>query len=390
MSPWVCPERILAETFYLGVYTRARQHGGDLSIARGRSPLRLVFAGFRLGWESGASVGAGRDMAGSIADADAHPLAGYSVEGGGHPNVNWPAWQRWGAIGWQLPGLMYRLQCSLFVLSCASLPSSHPVPVTLKRNQSRAEAVESLRRLLPRMEGIRADGDVLSFSLPGLDEHLPLGGLAFGALHEVAPEATGDLPTAFGFVAALLSRMPQRGPQDGPVLLIVSRRGLADYGRPHGHGLNALGLDPARVILVETVDERQALWTMEEALRSGAPAAVAGAIGTGLDLKTSQRLQLAARTSSLPLLLLRPAGAMGTSAAATRWRIGAVEAARDRFGLVARWRWRVQLERCRNGRPGEWLVEWDHVAHRFSLAAAVADPALYRSSDTRPLIARAG
>ena len=46
---------------------------------------------------------------------------------------------------------------------------------------------------------------------------------------------------------------------------------------------------------------------MEEALRSGAPAAVAGAVGTGLDLKTSQRLHLAAEESGLPLLLLRPA-----------------------------------------------------------------------------------
>jgi protein ImuA len=128
---------------------------------------------------------------------------------------------------------------------------------------------------------------------------------------------------------------------------------------------------------------------MEEALRSGAPAAVAGAAAKGLDLKASQRLQLAARTAGLPLLLLRPAGAHGTSVAATRWRIGAAEAARDRFGLMARWRWRMRLERCRNGRPGEWLVEWDHVAHRFSLAAALADPALPRSAGPQ-LLAQAG
>ncbi|KAB2914294.1 MAG: hypothetical protein F9K29_15050 [Hyphomicrobiaceae bacterium] len=193
------------------------------------------------------------------------------------------------------------------------------------------------------------------------------------------------MPAAFGFVAALLGRMPL----GGPVLLVTSPRGLAGYGRPHGHGLNALGLDPARMILVEPRNERQALWAMEEALRSGVPAAVAGVIGTGLDLKTSQRLQLAARNSSLPLLLLRPAGAMGASAAATRWRIAAANAARDRFGLITRWRWRVRLERCRNGRSGEWLVEWDHVAHRFCLAASMADPALPHSTGAK-LLARAG
>ncbi len=250
--------------------------------------------------------------------------------------------------------------------------------VTIKRKQNRARIVDDLRRVLPRLEALPAK--VLPFGVSALDGCLPQGGLAFGALHEVAPESVHDTPAAFGFVTALLARM-----QGGPVLLATSPRGLGGCGGPHGHGLNALGLDPARVILVEAGDERQALWAMEEALRSGAPAAVAGAIGKGLDLKASQRLQLAARTSGLPLLLLRPGGAFGLSAATTRWRIGANEAARDSFGLIARWRWRVQLERCRNGRPGEWMMEWDHVAHRFSLAATMADPALPHSAGTHPL-----
>jgi protein ImuA len=74
--------------------------------------------------------------------------------------------------------------------------------------------------------------------------------------------------------------------------------------------------------------------------------------------------------------------ATGTSAAATRWRVGTAEAARDRFGLLARPRWRLCLERCRNGRPGEWLVEFDH-AYRFSLAAEMADPALPRGAEAQ-------
>jgi protein ImuA len=233
------------------------------------------------------------------------------------------------------------------------------------------------------LEGIPVHAAVLSFGLPILDAHLPQKGLALGALHEIAPEAPGDVPGALGFVLALLSRLPKKG----LLPLIFSPRGLAGFGCPYGHGVNALGLDPARLVLVEPNDEPQAFWAMEEALRSGVPAGVIGAIGRGLDLKESQRLQLAARTSRLPLLLLRPAGATGTSAAVTRWHIGGAEAARDRFGVVTRWRWRVRLERCRNGRLGEWLVEWDHVAHRFSLAAQMADPALSRSAGPQPILA---
>lgn len=246
---------------------------------------------------------------------------------------------------------------------------------SLDRPRSRAEVVHELRRLLPRMDRIAAATRALPFGLPALDAYLPQGGLAFGALHEVAPEADADTPAAFGFVTALLGGVP-----DGPVCLVLSTRKRA-RGRPHGHGLNTLGLDPGRVILVETGD-KQALWAMEEALRSAAPVAVVGMIEAGLDLRTSQRLHLAAGESGRLLVLLRPAGAE-PSAAMTRWRVAAAAAARDRFGLIARWRWRVTLERCRNGRPGEWLVEFDHAAHRFSLAAALADPALSRSAGTR-------
>ena len=142
---------------------------------------------------------------------------------------------------------------------------------------------------------------------------------------------------------------------------------------------STLGLDPARLVLVETAHRRDTLWAIEEALRSGAPAAVAGVIDK-LDLKLSQRLHLAATDCGLPLFLLRPAHNLESSAAATRWRVGTAEAARDRFGLFTRPRWHLRLERARNGRPGEWVVEYDHVAHRFSLAAALADPARARGA----------
>jgi protein ImuA len=245
----------------------------------------------------------------------------------------------------------------------------------LRRERNRIAVMHELRRLLPRMEGFADEArtlPTLPLGLAVLDSHLPQGGLAFGAVHEAAPRTDRDLPAAFGFIAALLGAMPPRGP-----LLLIGPAWFGQYGRPYGHGLNGLGLNPARLILVETTDCKQSLWAMEEALRSAVPAAVAGAIDA-LDLKSSQRLHLAARESGVPLLLLRPARVLEASAAATRWRVGTAEAARDRFGLLARWRWRLELQRCRNGRVGEWVVEYDHVAHRFSLAAALADPAISR------------
>lgn len=239
--------------------------------------------------------------------------------------------------------------------------------IVMASDRPRARIVSELRRLLPRLESVAAETRVLPLGISELDSHLPRGGLASGALHEIVPETKEDGLAAFGFLTALLGRMPQVG----PVLLVTSSDEIAKNGHPYGHGLNQLGLDPVRLILVKTANRKQSLWALEEALRSGVPAAVAGTIER-LDLKTSQRLQLAARESGVPLLLLRPAGATGSTVAMTRWRVAAAAAVRDRFGLIAQWRWRLRLERCRNGRTGEWLVEFDD-AYRFSLAAAMAD-----------------
>jgi protein ImuA len=151
-----------------------------------------------------------------------------------------------------------------------------------------------------------------------------------------------------------------------------------------GHGFNTLGLDPTRVVLVETGDEEQTLWALEECLRSGAPDAVVGLVGKRLDLKKSRRLHLAAGESGIFLMLLRSAAVLGSSTAVTRWRIAAASAARDPFGMIAGWRWRAILERCRNGRPGEWLLEFDD-AYRFRLAAAMANHALSPDSSAQPL-----
>lgn len=280
------------------------------------------------------------------------------------------------------------------------MPSTQPAVAAAARN--RAAIMEELRRLLP---GTTDFHKTFAFGLPALDCCLPNGGLACGALHEIVPEPHAT-PAALGFIAALLAHFffsPPPGEGSGvgvgrfrktdnvlsspppsrrteKFVFVLPSYGLRDHGRLYGHGLSALGLDPERLVLVETARRNDTLWAIEEALRSGAPAAIVGIIDK-LDLKFSQRLHLAALDCGLPLLLLRPAHNLESSAAATRWRVGTAEAARDRFGLIVRPRWHLSLERCRNGRPGEWSVEYDHVAHRFSLAAALADSARARGAD---------
>jgi protein ImuA len=222
-----------------------------------------------------------------------------------------------------------------------------------------------------------------SFGLAALDCHLPNGGLACGALHEVVPATQAALPATLGFIVAVLARFSSNSARNRQIIFVMPDHGSRQCGRLSGHGLNRLGFDPSRAIIVDTAHRHDSLWALLEALRSGASQAVIGMIDR-LDLKTSQRLHLAATDAGLPLLLLRPSQTLESSAAATRWRIGTAAAARDRFGSYTRPRWHLQLERCRNGRPGGWVVEYDHVAHRFSLVAALADQTLSHGAGDRP------
>jgi protein ImuA len=238
----------------------------------------------------------------------------------------------------------------------------------------RIHRLAALRQVLAKLEKGQKHGrpELLPLAVLNLRGHLPKPGLACGVLHEVVATAHGDKPTALGFVLALMASALTVRP--GPAVVVISRRALVDFGRPYGHGLRQLGIDTQRVVLIETLTEKDALWALEEALRSEVrPAAVAGTIGGGLNLITSRRLNLAAAAFGTPLLLLRTGGLGAPTAAATRWRIGAAPAVRDRFGALVRRQWHAALERCRNGHPGQWFIEWNHVAHRFDLVESVAD-----------------
>jgi protein ImuA len=243
---------------------------------------------------------------------------------------------------------------------------------TGKARRPKPAKLDDLRQLLAGPLPPSGSGRFFSFGLPDLDKHLPRQGLSLASVHEIHAASALDLPAALGFLTALLVSLPEKG----PIFIVTSAQSLASMGQLHGHGLQALGLDPSRITLVAARKETDAFWALEESLRSGAASVVAGLIAQSLDLKKSQRLSLAAREARRPLLLLRPPKAAVASAAVTRWRIAAAPCHRENSGAVASWRWQVKLERCRNGSTGEFVLEWFHASHRFGLAPTLADPAL--------------
>jgi protein ImuA len=206
----------------------------------------------------------------------------------------------------------------------------------------------------------------VSFGAAELDAALPGGGLRRDAVHEVVADDYRDMGAAMGFLAALAARFAEASPQ-APVLWCEGGHAPFDVGALYGPGLAPFGLDPARLIVVSPARAIELLWTMEEALRLGALAAVVGEIdghASALDLTATRRLQLAAEEGGTPVLILTGHHSMGASAATTRWRIAAAPSQPEREGqgteLIGRPRWRVMLDRCRGAEAGgEWFVEWD-------------------------------
>lgn len=198
----------------------------------------------------------------------------------------------------------------------------------------------------------------LAFGLPALDAHLPGGGLALGALHEVAgagPDIEHGAAAAL-FAAGILARLP------GPVLWVVERHDL------FAPGLAAAGLHPARVLYAEAGRPHRVLLVLEEGLRAPGLAAVVGEVSGRLTLTASRRLQLAAEASGTLAIALRRSrrhddpALSEPSAATTRWRVATLPSgpplpfAPDVPGL-ARARWRLDLVRCRGGEARSWTVE---------------------------------
>ncbi len=246
------------------------------------------------------------------------------------------------------------------------------------------QRIAALRDVVARIERSGSTPNApppLPFDLPSIDLALPGGGLPLGALHEVAG-AGADAQhgaAAAQFVAGILARI------EGPILWVLERRDLfaPDLFAP---GLAAAGLHPDRVVYAEA-GRREALLVMEEGLRHRGLAGVAAEISSRINLTASRRLQLAAEATGVTALLLRRPGPSrdgadadlaGAMAAVTRWRIGALPSAPpiadapDVPGL-GRARWRLDLLRCRGGRPGSWMVEACDAAGRLDLVAPLAD-----------------
>jgi protein ImuA len=224
--------------------------------------------------------------------------------------------------------------------------------------------VEELRERIQRLEGAAARRRlVLPFGIKEIDRHLPGGGLALGALHEVAGGGNGAIDGAAAalFTAGIAARAR------GKVLWCITRPDL------FAPAFAQAGLLPDRVIYVEAGDEKSVLICFEEGLRHGGLAAVVAEVAL-LSMTASRRLQLAAESSSTIGIAIRrwrrpiEAADFGQpTASVTRWRVSALPATQLPVPGVGRARWQLELIRCRAGESANFEVEACDAKGRLAL-----------------------
>ena len=225
---------------------------------------------------------------------------------------------------------------------------------------------------------------VIQLGVPAIDCSLPGGGLYAHALHEVvAGEGVqgkgGDAAAraaASSFAAFLLGRVSGHVQKEnnhtgiqhvpGSVLWCCRRseRGKTKYGAGnlYAPGLVTYGLDHKHLLIARGLSASEVLWAMEEGLASGALTAVIGEPGA-ITPVALRRLQLAAETGRTTAVLLTTDSSLPTATAAfTRWRVSPLPFSVGHGGHVgsaASFHWRVELLKCRGGRPVTWTLNED-------------------------------
>jgi protein ImuA len=231
-------------------------------------------------------------------------------------------------------------------------------------------AVADLRARIQRLEGGNLrERAVLSFGVPAIDGVLPGGGLALGALHEVAGGGNGALDGAAAalFAAGIAARTA------GKVLWCVTRQDL------FAPALAQAGLNPDRVVYVEAGDEKSLLACFEEGLRHRRLGAVVAEVAL-LSMTASRRLQLAAEGSGAIGIAIRRWRRMAETAdfgqptaAVTRWRVSVLPSTPLPVPGVGRARWHLELIRARAGETADFEVEACDAKGRIALPSVVVD-----------------
>ena len=252
--------------------------------------------------------------------------------------------------------------------------------------------LENLKTQIAGIDG-RISRQFMPLAVDSLDSALS-GGLALGRVHMMCGmmQAHGAVS---GFVTALLMRLLAHlsavGTTSAGPIVWCPASSLSGAGMLYGHGLAALGLDPSRLLIVDTPHPSHRMAALDDIARTdGLTAVVAEYDGmqktSDYWMRLMRRIQLAAESSRVTVFLLgAPLAANGCE---TVWHIAPTNMASvDKMpGHIPHNRphrsftspsqswclgWQITLKRARGGYPFQGHIGWEAWSGRFIELAAI-------------------
>ena len=232
---------------------------------------------------------------------------------------------------------------------------------------TKADIIAQLQKDILPLQGFKTPlNNTVLDAVPGsIKNAFPNASFPLGAVHEFIYSGAEDAAATAGFVAALLASLMRSG---GASIWISSSRLIFPPA------LKSFDIAPDKIIFIDLKKEKEIPWAMEEALKCDGLSAVIGEMQE-LSFTASRRLQLAVEQSRVTGFILRSnARNLNTTACVSRWKITPLPSeAEDDLPGVGFPRWKVDLLKIRNGKPGSWQVEWagGRFRHSHTLTAIV-------------------
>lgn len=232
--------------------------------------------------------------------------------------------------------------------------------------QQKADIIERLKREILPLQGYRSaiKSGLPDMGLGPVNAAFPDGKFPLGSIHEFIACNTENATAASGFIAAIVGSLMNKS---GAAIWIGSQLTIFPPA------LKSFGIVPENIIFIDLQNQKDILWTIEEALKCDGLSAVIGELPE-LSFTGSRRLQLAVEKSRVTGFILRKTSrSLSTTAAIARWNIKSLPGhVPENLPGVGFARWQVELLKVRNGRPGKWEVEWsDGKFHPVSKIAAI-------------------
>lgn len=225
----------------------------------------------------------------------------------------------------------------------------------MKVDLQKREIVKRLQAKINAMQGLEKSAFGLAKTrLTPFDHAFPERVFPRGAIHEFISNEPADAASTSGFITALTGKLMKSG---GLCFWISAHRKIFPSGLRH------FGIEPDRIIFINTTKQKDLLWIVEEALKCEALTAVVGEIKE-LGFTESRRLQLAVERSGVTGFIHRyEPRAENAVACTTRWKIRPLPS-HSPEGLpgIGYSCWDVQLLKVKNGKPNHWQVSWSNNA----------------------------